>query len=230
MENKKTTISTKEAFAKIERQIEEARSSRIAAEDLRTQSQQEFQNQLDRQFLEDNFSYQSYQGPPEEYQGSEQQSLTYRNLLLKKSKLKDIEYRDYILSKYGTLQKYFREEKITLKSSVYNPETDYILDVTVITKDAQYKSDHISADEVIMESLSGICTFEYIKVDNSVGKTTGTLDADYIPSDHQKWRSYFFSTLANDRVVVWDILKQRWNSFYMSRLLKFVRDDSTDLE
>lgn len=227
----KQNVGVKDALAAMQRQIEVARETRLEAQRIAKEKENlNYQKSFEDQFLSDSFSYESYQGAPTEYQGSKAQQETYRNLLLKKSKLKDNEYRNYILAKYGTLQKYFRDEKVSLKGAEYNPETDYVLDVTIITKDEYLKTDHISPDEVIMESLSGVCTFHYVKVNNSTGKTTGTLSSEYIPAENQKWRSTFFSPLANDRVVVWDIVKQKWNSFYMSRLIKFVRDDTSDLE
>jgi hypothetical protein len=104
------------------------------------------------------------------------------------------------------------------------------MDVTVITKDAYYKTDHISASEVIMESMSGICSYNFIKKDGTTSKVNGTLDIKYLPSKELQTRTNFFSPLAGDRIVVWDIAKQHWASFYMSKMFKFVRDDTTDLE
>jgi hypothetical protein len=36
--------------------------------------------------------------------------------------------------------------------------------------------------------------------------------------------------MAGDRIGVWDLNEQAWKSFYMSTVIKFVRDDTTDLE
>jgi hypothetical protein len=81
-----------------------------------------------------------------------------------------------------------------------------------------------------MEALSGVCTVIFMKVDGSVGRITGTLDKAAMPTSQYENRSKFFSPLKGDRIVVWDINKQDWRSFYMERVIKFVRDDTIDLE
>ena len=81
-----------------------------------------------------------------------------------------------------------------------------------------------------MEALSGVCTVVFMKVDGSVGRITGTLDRAAMPTSEYQTRMNFFSPLANDRVVMWDINKQGWRSFYMDKVIKFVRDDTIALE
>jgi hypothetical protein len=36
--------------------------------------------------------------------------------------------------------------------------------------------------------------------------------------------------MANGRIGVWDLNEQKWKSFYMGNVFRFVRDDSESLE
>lgn len=180
---------------------------------------------FDQQFISDSLSYESYSGPQIQYLGSEYQTKKYENIYES-----DVRYKQYITTSYGSYQNYLSESKIMTKGHVFNPVVDFPMEVSVLTKNAFYKSDHISGNEIIMESLSGICSFIYLKKDGSSGKTNGTLVLDYIPSYQQMYRANFFSPLPGPRIVVWDIYKQRWNTIFLKNMLKFVRDDTTDLE
>jgi hypothetical protein len=182
-------------------------------------------NNFDDEFISDSMSYESYSGSVEPYSGSKYQLKTY-DMLLESDQL----YRQFIAKTYGSYENYKILNKVFTKGSVFDPTIDYIIDVTVITEDAYYKSDHISSSEVIMESLSGICSFNFIKKNGDPAKVNGTIDKRYVPPKEIQTRNNFFSPLVGDRIVVWDINKQHWSSFYMSRLFKFVRDDTTDLE
>jgi hypothetical protein len=206
-------LSIKEALARIDAQRTSIKEKSLA-------------NELDRQFTEENLGYESYKGIPLTYRGSEEQLKLYDELTTK-----DLRYRQFIIDHYGSIENYITQQSSQFKQSVFDPAVDYKLDVTIVKdKKKFYKSDHISTNEVIMETLTGVCTFYYRKVDNNEGKSTGTLDPGYIPDDQLHWRPYFFSPLKNNRVVIWDIVKHRWNSFYMSRLYKFVRDDTISAE
>lgn len=180
---------------------------------------------FDKQFTSGSLSYESYRGPQTQYLGSEYQSDKYKKVFSD-----DARYKQFIISQFGSYDNYLRETKISRKGSVFNPVIDFPMDVTILTKQVFYKSDHISANEIIMEALDGVCSFSYLKKDGSPGRTNGTLDVKYIPSLQQSYRANFFSPLAGPRIVVWDIYKQRWNTIFLKNMLKFVRDDSTDLE
>jgi len=185
----------------------------------------ESENRLDNEFISDSFSHLSYKKDGGFYSGSNAQLATYEKVIQE-----DNFYKSFITKTYGSYENYKNINKIFKKGSVYDPSVDYKLDVTVITDEAYYRTDHISASEVIMESLSGICSFNFVKKDGSTAKVNGTLEEKYMPTTEFRRRGYFFSPQANDRIVVWDINKQHWASFYMNKLFKFVRDDTTDLE
>jgi hypothetical protein len=176
---------------------------------------------FDRQFQGEGFE-KSFAG---DYAGSQEQEKTYERL-----KSHDQTYIKYIEKAYGSYEHYLRHHKIGQTSTIYDPSVDYIMDVTVITEDASYKTDHISPQEVIMEALSGVCTVIFMKIDGSVGRITGTLDRSAMPTSEYQTRLNFFSPMKGDRIVVWDIDKQGWRSFYMDRVIKFVRDDTIELE
>jgi len=176
---------------------------------------------FEKEMLETGFS-KTFGG---DYVGSSLQKQTYEKL-----SQQDLLYKDFIAKQYGSYENYVQQHKIGESSTIFDPSIDYIMDVTVITENESYKTDHISSQEVIMEALSGVCTVIFMKVDGSVGRITGTLDKAAMPTSQYENRSKFFSPLKGDRIVVWDINKQDWRSFYMERVIKFVRDDTIDLE
>lgn len=177
----------------------------------------EFSQQLDREGFSKSFGG--------EYVGSPLQIGTYKKL-----ESADASYKQFIRQMYGSYENYLRMHRIDEAISVYDPTRDYIMDVTVITENASYKSDHISTQEVIMEALSGVCTIVFMKKDGSVGRITGTLDPRAIPPSENQTRSQLFFPQKNDRVVMWDLNKQDWRSFYMDRVIRFVRDDTISVE
>jgi hypothetical protein len=183
------------------------------------------QNKLDTQFISGSLSYPSYAGPQEQYLGSNKQMDTYKGLTDK-----DVQYKNFIIKTYGSFDEYLRKTKIITKGAVFDPKIDFSMDVTVITKDKFYKSDHISADEIILEAMSGICSFVYIKKNGNAGRTIGTLENTYIPSEQKKYRGTFFSPLPGAKICVWDIYKQRWNMMFMKKMIRFSKNDTTDLE
>jgi hypothetical protein len=160
-----------------------------------------------------------------EYSGSRFQSETYKTL-----ENRDEAYKNYIAEKYGSYENFLKLQKIDEYDSVYDPGEDYLIDVRIITADSYYQTDHISAQQVIMEGLTGVCTIVFMKIDGSVGKITGTLEKQAIPSKEHRVRSQVFTPQRGDRIIMWDLVKQGWRSFYMDRVIRFVRDDTSGLE
>lgn len=217
--------------------LEQAREDRLSKDDPNyippgestptdPSSASSFSKEIDKQFTSDTLSYEEYKGVKKSYRGSANQKEKYKELADT-----DSAFRSFIIKTYGSFENYSKQKNIRFEESVYNPLVDYSVSTTIISDDNTiYTTDHISTSELIMEAISGICTFYYIKVDNSSGKTIGTLSRNYVPDEMDDYRRQFFSPLKNDRVIIWDIYKQKWNSFYMSRLWKFVRDETSDLE
>lgn len=160
-----------------------------------------------------------------DYRQSPLQKFTYQQ-----TATEDEDYQRYIIKQYGSYESFTRLKKVTQDIHVFDPSTDYLMDVTVIKKDTAFKTDHISAQEALLENLSGICSVWFVKNDGSTKRLNCTLKRDLVPEGEQETRSSFFIPQKNARIGVWDINEQKWKSFYMGRAFKFVRDDSTTLE
>lgn len=160
-----------------------------------------------------------------DYQGSELQKETYKTL-----EEQDDNYNQYITKNFGSYQNFLQQKKIQTSINVFDPTVHYMMDVTVITDEIAYKTDHISPDQLIMEALSGICTVLFLDKDNNAKRLVGTLERKTIPTKELPTRASFFSPMSGDRIGLWDINKQGWRSFYMNKAFKFVRDDTIGLE
>lgn len=193
----------------------------MAEEEIKNNFNEGLSEQIDKS-MQDTFFAKEFGG---EYSGSRIQYERYKNL-----EQRDEEYRKYIADNFGSYENYLKLSRIDEGTNIFNPETDYIIDVQIVTQDKSYRTDHISAEQVIMEALSGVCTVIFMKVNGTVGRITGTLEKKYIPSKHMGVRRQVFSPQKGDRIIMWDINKQDWRSFYMDLVIKFIRDDTIGLE
>lgn len=159
-----------------------------------------------------------------EYQNSSVRRETYESLV------DDSEYQKYIIKTYGSYANFLKSKKLFQDVHIFDPTEDYILDVTIIKKEVAYKTDHLSAQEVIMENLTGVCSVWFMKEDGSTRRLNCTLKKDYMTDIAIEQRASFFVPQKYDRIGVWDINEQKWKSFYMGRVFKFVRDDTFGLE
>lgn len=184
-------------------------------------------NSVDKQITEELLSPYSFVASKSivDYRQSALQKKTYKTTVDE-----DDEYTEYIKKLYGSYDSFLREKQLLQDIHVFDPDTDYMLDVTVIKKDAAYKTDHMSAQEALLESLSGVCTIWFIKNNGSTRRLTCTLKSSLIPNSQYDIRKNFFRPMKYDRLGVWDINEQKWKSFYMGRVFKFVRDDSVSTE
>jgi len=165
-------------------------------------------------------------GEKQKYNGSDEQIQTYENL-----ENSDPTYARYIVSQYGSYQNFLFVNQIQKNfDSVFDPRYDIKTDVTVYTKEKAYKSDHISPNEIIMEGLSGICTIDYLKKNGNSDRFIGTLNKNIIDSNKSSERVQFFSPLKGNRIVMWNLIKKDWSSFYVGGLIRFVRDDTIGIE
>lgn len=160
-----------------------------------------------------------------DYRATQLQKQTYDKL-----QKNDIAYQRFLSNIYGSYENFIQQNKLLREINVFDPTVDFITDVTVVTENAFYKTNHISSQEVIMENLSGVCTVWFTKNDGSTRRLTCTLESKYMPSLEYEVRTNFFSPMAGNRIGVWDINQQAWKSFYMSRVFKFVRDDTVGIE
>lgn len=159
------------------------------------------------------------------YWGSQYQRMQYEEL-----KKKDPLYERFIIQTYGSYANFEQTNKVGEALDVFNPYIDYKIDVTIITNDKFYKTDHISPYEIISEAMSGVCSVDYITVKGKANRLVGTLFKKLILPSKAIERTNFFFPLSGNRVGMWDLVKQDWSTFYMNRVIRFVRDDTTGLE
>jgi hypothetical protein len=57
-----------------------------------------------------------------------------------------------------------------------------------------------------------------------------TLNKTVIPSGKMAERYNFFNPLQNNRIVLFDLIKNDWSSFFMKNMVRFVRDDTLGIE
>jgi len=165
-------------------------------------------------------------GEKQKYNGSDTQLQTYENL-----ESSDPAYAEYIIKQYGSYQNFLFVNQIQRNfDSVFDPRYDIKTDVTVVTKEKSYKSDHISPNEIIMEGLSGICTIDYLRKNGNSDRFVGTLNKNIIDSNKSSERVQFFGPLKGNRIVMWNLIKKDWSSFFISGLIRFVRDDTIGIE
>lgn len=159
----------------------------------------------------------------------------YRRSLIQKEtydtlQKEDLMYQKFIAQTYGSYDNFLQQNNLLQDINVFDPTVDYNIDVTIITEEAFFKTDHISSQEVILENLSGLCTVWFTKRNGTVRRLSCTLERKYLPTKDYNTRSNFFSPMAGDRVGVWDVNEGGWKSFYMSSVIKFVRDDTSGIE
>lgn len=194
-----------------------------------TTTQELLLNSINKAMKEDDLNDLSYIGLKQQYEGSSYRKQKYENL-----KEKDPLYAAFISKTFGSYQNFlFSYRLIQEQETVYDPIIDYKIDVTVINNDVYYVSDHISAQEIIMEALYGICTVHYFDIKNNIRRLNGTLEKKHILGSSANQRYSFFMPSVGrfgEKIGLWDINSQKWSSFYLSRTIKFIKDDSTDLE
>lgn len=184
-------------------------------------------NDILQSFLNSDLNDNSYfEGKPkEDYLSSDYRIEKYKNLTQN-----DQFFIEYIKSTYGSEENFFQFNPSLLNTKTYDPSNDFLAEVSIVTKDINYKAGFISTTELILENLSGVTTIEYFKVNGLSAKIVGTLSQNLIPSAQAKTRQSAFGYLNSNRVLIWDMQKQGWSSFYMNRLIRFIRDDTSDVE
>jgi hypothetical protein len=161
----------------------------------------------------------------EEYLKSE-----YRLQMYKSVSQSDSDFNIYLKNMYGNISNFFEANTDLVENKTFNPRTDFLAEVSIITKDHYYKSDFISMNEVILEMLNGVCTVEYFKINGQISRLTTTLDDVFVPDSQNDVRRFAFGGLPGKRVLCWDLIKEKWSSFYMKNLKRFIRDETSGLE
>jgi hypothetical protein len=189
--------------------------------------EENFEQEILNKFLQGDLNSLSYQKQLSE---TDYNSSNYRKEKYKNIPENDKEFADYIKRTYGSVSSFFDFRQDLIQDKLYDPSSDYLAEVVVITDEEYYKSGFISPTEVFFEILKGIATIEYFKMDGRAAKIVGTLEEGLIPSSQQNTRANACSFIGAKRILVWDLQKQGWSSFYMSNLRRFIKDDTYGLE
>ena len=100
----------------------------------------EFELDLLNTFLDTNVSYSSYRGPAEDYIKSELRKEKYE-----KVSEEDDAFSDYLKAKYGSVEMFFEMNEQLRQQRIYNPLSDYDIEVEIITKEQFLKTNFISS-------------------------------------------------------------------------------------
>lgn len=157
-------------------------------------------------------------------------SSDYRLSIYKEIANKDKLFNDYVKGFYGSVENFFKFNSSLNQHKTYDPVSDYMAEVVIITKKKNYKAGFISQPELMMETIAGVCSVEYFKRNGLADRIVGTLHEDFIPTAEEDVRLSAFGGLGRNRVLIWNLLKGGWSSFYMPNLIRFVRDETTGLE
>jgi hypothetical protein len=212
----------REAMAKIE-----ASRNAIAAQLNNEEAQENLKNALEEEFLNSTLTDETYvnKGDAKDYYSSKYRLEKYKSLIND-----DNEYNLYLRNLYGNANTFLETKTNLIENRNYDPLTDFVVEVGIITEDSYYKGSFISYDEVILELLNGTCTIDFIRVNGLAGMIVGTLSKDKIPSSQGDVRLASFAGLGGGRILVWNLLKGKWSSFYMSNLRRFMSDETSDIQ
>lgn len=185
----------------------------------------EYELNLLNTFLETDLSRRQKLGVPKSYFESDERVKKYKEI-----SEEDEKFAEYIKSKYGTFENFQIINEKMAQNRVYDPESDYDIEVEIISKDQYLTSDFISSTELFMEVLGGVSTVQYFKTNGQITQSVGTLKKSFIPSSEYDTREKAFGFYGSPRILMWDVLKQDWISFYMVNVRRFIRDDTSGLE
>lgn len=211
-------IDSSEKYAPLDAELNQPINKNLSAEAYET---------LENSFLESNlFDISKKDGKKEE----DYLSSNYRVQKYKTITEEDEEFNKYLSGLYGSAQNYLEMNNLLLENKVFDPRTDYQAEVEIITDEIFYKSYFISQEETVLELLNGVCTIEYFQIDGNADRLVCSLSETNIPQGQQDTRFAAFSGLGQNRVLVWNLIKKKWSSFYMKNLIRFVRDDTSGIQ
>lgn len=197
----------------------------MAKESIDPKYPNEFQRDLINSFLDSDFNSPSYRGVPDDYIRSPLRKQRYTD-----TPKEDDTFAEYVKQKFGSIENFFLFNEQLRNERIYDPLNDYDIEVEIITSEQFLKSNFISSSEMFMEILGGVCTVQYFKKNGNAAQIVTTLKKSLIPSSEHSTRESAFRFFGDKRVLVWDLTKQGWSSFYMSNVRRFVRDDTSGLQ
>jgi len=195
----------------------------MAKSDEKYQATEEFKLELLNTFLESDLTHKTKIA--KDYIKSELRKEKYETLAKE-----DDDFSTFLKTKYGSSKMFFELNEQLRKERLFNPLTDFDIEVEIITKEQYLKTNFISSSEIFLELLDGVATVQYLKKNGNASQLIGTLKKSFIPSSQHEVRDKTFSYFGGNRILMWDIIKQDWSSFYVPLVRRFIRDDTTDLQ
>jgi len=182
-------------------------------------------SELLNSFLQSDFNSPSYRGPAKDYMQSEERKNKYEELTKEDDSLSE-----FLRSVYGSSETFFEFNKDLQSARIFSPGVDFNIEVEIVTKNDYYKSNFISSSEMFFEILGGVCTVQYYKTDGRADQMVVTLKRELVPSSQHGTRLDAFQSLGKNRLLVWNLQKEKWASFYVQNVVRFVRDDTSYLQ
>lgn len=197
----------------------------MAEEQKASQDKKQAEATILKDFLNSDLNYRSKLGVPQEYVNSVEKKEYFKKLAKE-----DADFEEFIKLKYGSLENFYKFNPDLSEDRIYDPLTDYDVEVEIITEEQYLKSNFISSQELFMEVLGGVSTIQYLKVDGNAAQLIGTLKKSFIPSSQYETRDRAFAFFGSKKLLLWDITKQDWSSVYIRNMRRFIRDDTTGLQ
>jgi hypothetical protein len=107
--------------------------------------EENFEQEILNNFLQGDLNSLSYQKQLSE---TDYNSSNYRIEKYKNIPENDKEFADYIKKTYGSVSSFFDFRQDLVKDKLYDPSSDYLAEVVIITDEEYYKSGFISPTEV----------------------------------------------------------------------------------
>lgn len=161
--------------------------------------------------------------PIEEYGDVEDRT---ENIL--KNLEKDLNYSSYFYERYGNVDVYFSLEDIYRSVGVFT-SSDKRVNIKIIKNGTIFIGDYVSPNQIIEELIDGVVSFLVFKVNGTPALITGTLKEELVNGEEHV-REAAFSLLPDGRVLLWNVMKQKWSSFYPNNLIEMTRDDTSAFE
>lgn len=184
----------------------------------------EIREQEDFGFDDSTLGFQSDEDLPIETYG-EQESRT--EALMKRLE-NDLNYSAYFYSRYGNVDFYFSLEDI-YKQVGFDSTKEIKANIKIIKEGTVYIAGSVTPNQIIEELLDGVVSFLVFKVNGQAAEITGTLKAELVNGEEHV-RQAAFSPISKGRILLWNVWKQKWSSFYPTNMLEMTRDDTSDFE
>jgi len=203
---------------------ESIREALSRLDEQRSMLKQEESGDADFGFDDSTLGYGTYDGRDVEIYGEKED----REDTIIKNLEEDLNYSAYFYERYGSVEFYFTLEDIYQKTG-FDTASDKKVTVKIIKDGKLYISDFVNPNQILEELIDGVVSFLVFKVNGQIARITGTLKEELVNGDEHV-RNAAFSLLPDGRVLLWNVMKQKWSSFYPDNLLEMTRDDTSAFE